>query len=577
MNKRSYRRRRRGIPRGYVYVAAFLVAAVILVGLIIGIVRYTPTKEHLSLSEYYSLSGTNQAAVMFEDQIMEVSDDLGHAYALIEGKNVYLEIGFVKEYLDDGFVYDDSEVTLRYATDSQIFTTVLGTTDYTVDKSNEKLDINTMVAQDDTVYVAVDYLKLLTDFECTYYASPARVLIERAGYEKEISSAKAKTQIRKLNGPKSPILEDVEKGEKITKIRETGKWSFVVSEKGVMGYMRNNKLSKSEKVTVSKKLPERNYNHIKFGSDICMGWQQVTNQVANQSITDVLAKSGNINVISPTWFYLNNNNGGIASLASSAYVDCCHQNNVQVWALVSNFEDDSVDTEKVLNSTSSRDNLVNNLIVQAIKYGFDGINVDFEELPGAAADGYIQFIKELSIKCENNDIILSVDNYVPDDSNACYNRKEQAKYADYVIIMGYDEHYAGSEEAGSVASYGWVKQGIENTLNDVPANQVVLGIPFYGRAWEVKDGKVVSSSILSIASTNKFLSSHSMSASWDDEVKQKYAESVQGDTTTMVWAEDAVSIEEKLKLLKSENLAGGAFWKLGLENSDIWNVVVKYL
>ncbi|MCR4695461.1 MAG: glycosyl hydrolase family 18 [Pseudobutyrivibrio sp.] len=571
------RKKRTIIPRGYIYIAIALLAIVIIVAGVYGIKKYAPTKEHMDLSEYFEKGFDNQTALILDNEYYEVTEEMAYPLALHMNDQVYLELGFVKENMDDGYVYDNSEVTLRYATDTQVFTALMGSGDYTVDKSNESLPYPIVIAQNDRVYVAADYMKLLTDFQYKYYSEPDRVFVEQAGLNKGMATVKKKGQIRKLNGPKSPILEDVTKGEEITVVRDTGKWSFVVSENGVMGYLRNNRISDIKETAVEKTLAERNYNHISFGKKINMAWHQVTSRDANSNIASVVADSGNINVISPTWFYLNNNSGGIASLASGDYVNYCHSNDIQVWGLVSNLEDASVDTSAVLNSTSARDTLVNNLIAQAITYGLDGINVDIEQLAGEASDGYIQFIKELSIKCEKNDIILSVDNYVPTASSQCYNRAEQAKYVDYVIVMAYDEYYGGSEVAGSVASLDWVSQGITDTLLEVPSDQVVLGMPFYCRVWKLEGDTVVSSEAYGMGKIQTFLKSNEISTTWDKVEGQYYGEAVSGDYTYKVWVEDEASLEEKLKLIGANNLAGGAFWKLGFDNDGTWNVISKYL
>ena len=571
------RKKRYRVPRGYIYIAAgVMLLAVLIVGMY-AIKKYTPTKEHVELTEYFTLNHEAEAAVVLNSEYMEPAEDLAHGYAMVDSGKIYFELGFVKEYLDDGYVYDPSEITLRYATDTEIYTATLGNNSYLVDKSNNTMDNNIVIAKDDTVFILADYMKLLTDFQYTYFENPDRVVVEPAGYKKQTATAKGKAQIRILNGPKSPILEDVTKGENITVVRDTGKWSFVVSENGVMGYMKNNKISAQKEVTVEATLPKRTYNHINTGKEISLLWHQVTSQAANADVASVLADSGKVNVISPTWFHLNDNKGGIASIANSSYVSTCHAAGVQVWGLISNLEDTSVDTTTVLNTTSARDALVNNLIAQAITYGLDGINIDIEQLAGAASDGYIQFIKELSIKCEKNDIILSVDNYVPTASSAGYNRKEQANYADYVIIMGYDEHYNGSEEAGSVASIGWVEQGVKDTLDDVPADQVVLGMPFYCRVWEVAEDGSISSKAYGMDAVQTYLNTNGVSTTWDDATGQYYGEYVKENTTYKVWVEDEASLEEKLKVMDNYGLAGGAFWKKGFDNTAAWNVIAKYL
>jgi spore germination protein YaaH len=570
------RKKRRGIPRGYVYIAAALLVMVLAVGGIAYIKKYAPTKEHMDLAEYFKTNYDNEAAVILNGEFKGSTEEDGHGLAIVKEGKPYLEVGFVKENIDDGYVYDSSEITLRYATDTQVYTAVVGNNDYTVDKSNESLGYPVVVAQDNTVYIATEYIDKLSDYQWEYHEGPNRITVNTVGFKSDIGIIKRKGQIRKLNGPKSPVLEDVTKGEQLYVLRDTGKWSYVVSEKGVCGYIKNRSFNIEGDISVDA-TNDRKYNHISVGDGICLMWHQVTSQAANGDIANVLASSPLVTVMSPTWFYLNDNNGGIASIASTNYVNTCHANNVQVWGLVSNLEDPNVDTTTVLNTTSARDNLVNNLIAQAITYGLDGINVDIEQLSGAAADGYIQFIKELSIKCEKNDIVLSVDNYVPTASSAIYNRSEQAKYADYVIIMGYDEHYSGSEEAGSVASLGWVEQGIKDTLTEVPAKRVILGIPLYCRVWEVAEDGSIDSTAYGMNAIQSYLKTNSVNTTWDDSLGQYYGEYTKGDKTYKIWVEDETSIEKKLILMGENKLAGGAFWKKGFDSTGIWNFMGKYL
>mgnify|MGYP000470729754 CR=1 FL=1 len=133
----------------------------------------------------------------------------------------------------------------------------------------------------------------------------------------------------------------------------------------------------------------------------------------------------------------------------------------------------------MLSYTSRRETLITQLIAEALRVGVDGINVDFEKISDKCGEHYIEFIRELSVKCRQNGLVLSVDNYVPKSFNTQYDRKEQGIVADYVVIMGYDEYYAGSPEAGPVSSYNYVKEGITETLKEVPAEKVISGIPFF--------------------------------------------------------------------------------------------------
>lgn len=230
----------------------------------------------------------------------------------------------------------------------------------------------------------------------------------------------------------------------------------------------------------------------------------------------------------------------------------------------------------LLSTTSSRDNLVNNIVAQAVAYSLDGVNIDFEQLKSAAGPGYGEFIRELALKCHKNDIVLSIDNYVPSDYTAFYDRANQAKFADYVVIMAYDEYTTTSTEAGSTASISFVKQGVENTLTEVPKEQIILGMPFYTRLWTEENG-AISCTAMRMNEISDFLAQHNATATWDDSLGQNYAEVSEDTKTYKIWVEDSYSIEEKLKVLDSNSLAGGAFWKSGQELPEVWDIINKYI
>ena len=208
--------------------------------------------------------------------------------------------------------------------------------------------------------------------------------------------------------------------------------------------------------------------------------------------------------------------------------------------------------------------------------GADGINLDFEEIPVEAGEGYIEFIRELSIACKQNNLILSVDNYVPSDYTSFYNRAEQANYADYIIIMGYDEHNFGSTEAGSNASIGFVRTGIVNTLEEVPAEQVILGMPMYGRAFYTEDGQLKCMAV-SMDAMEDVMNIHPDGVEWKDDLGQYYVSYEKEGTQRELWVENADSLRLKFEALKEYNLAGAAYWKLTLENSSVWPVVGEFL
>ena len=322
---------------------------------------------------------------------------------------------------------------------------------------------------------------------------------------------------------------------------------------------------------------EPEYTSITRDYKINLGWHVIAGVAGNDTLDSVTANTKGLNVISPTWFKLSDNNGNFTSFASQDYVNRAHKKGLEVWALVENIEyAGSVDMYTILSSTTTRAKLIDGLINQALTYGLDGINVDFEQISMDCGEHYIQFIRELSIPCRKNGIVLSVDNYVPTGYTDHYDRAEQGVVADYVIIMGYDEHYAGSPEAGSVASINYVEEGIVKTVNEVPANKVINAIPFYTRIWETENGQL-SSQAVGMDVAEEFVKAHNIAVEWDDETCQNYGEYTSGGSLYQVWLEDASSIEVKLNIMDKYQIGGVASWRLGYEKPEIWNVIETYL
>ena len=252
-----------------------------------------------------------------------------------------------------------------------------------------------------------------------------------------------------------------------------------------------------------------------------------------------------------------------------------HEKGLKVWGLVDNFSE-NMSTTTVLSKTSSRQNLENHLVTYALKSGLDGINIDFESLSEDVGIHFLQFLRELSIQCHENNLVLSVDNPVPEDFTSHYDRTEQGKVVDYVIIMGYDEHYVGSD-AGSVASLSWVEQGVKDTLAEVPAKRTILAIPFYTRLWKTTDGGALTSEAIGMDQAQQVISENGAETYWDKATSQNYG-TYEGDGATyQIWLEDAQSVAEKVKLISKYELAGVAEWKLGFENSGIWSVITENL
>lgn len=569
--KKKRRRNRQIIP---VLIAVLLI--ILVGGFLLGRMlweKYSPSKERADGMEYFNLTDSQEMAVIFDTELLE---DKGR----FQDGHVYLNVETVYQYLDSRYYWDEKENQYLYALPTELVSVEVGSSEYTVSKAKQSEDYVILRADGSDAYVALDFLEKYTNFTYEYWEEPNRVHIVSDFGSKDVVTAQKKSQVRYKPGIKSPILTDVEKGATMYVLEEPeeiDEWTRVLTKDGYIGYVRDKQVSViSQEELEAPEFDAPEYTSIPRDYKINLAWHQVTNADANDQLLSRIADVKGLNTISPTWFSIKDTDGNISSIASQNYVNYAHQHGLEVWGLVDNFTD-GVSTYETLSKTSSRQRLVNQLTAAAIQYGLDGINVDFEMITEDCGRAFIQFVRELSIMCRINGIVLSVDNYVPTASSSQYHRAEQGVFADYVIIMGYDEHYAGSEEAGSVASYGFVEQGIQKTLEEVPKEKVVNAIPFYTRFWKTDGDGNVSSEALGMDSADTKARNNEIEPTWDETTRQYYIELEYEGSIYQMWMEEERSIEEKMKLIKDYDLAGVAAWRLGYERPGIWDVILKYV
>ena len=562
--RRQIRRRKKRRKRILILLLLLLVAA-IAAGIILW-KRYGPSKEEADRNEYFGITDTNQVGLTIDNQIPDVK-------SMKEGSEIYLDFDSVHDYVNQRFYWDSNENRLLYTLPDRTLSIPAGASEFESGDGTQTRDYEIVKVENDTVYLALDFVKEYTDMSLDVYENPDRAVIVTNKEENHARVSKD-TEVRILGGVKSPILTEISKSDDVVVIEEAGSWMKVRTVDGYIGYVKSNTLEKAEKQTRKSEYEEPEYTNIQKDYKINLAWHQVTSQAANENVASVIAGTSGLTTISPTWFSIQDTNGTITSLANKDYVDTAHQAGLEVWGLIDNFTN-QVDTLAVLSNTQSRANIISQLMTEAKNSGLDGINVDFEQITEEMSDHYIQFIRELSVECRKNQLVLSVDNYVPGFTSH-YNREEQGIVADYVIIMGYDEHFAGSEEAGSVASIDFVREGITETLKEVPKEKVINGLPFFTRLW-IESSSGLTSQAIGMQEAETAVANAGVTASWDEETQQNYAEWTADGNTYKIWLEDEQSLEAKLKVMQEYDLAGAAEWKLGFEKSDVWALISQYL
>ncbi len=535
--------------------------------------KYSYSGEKADLNEYFGVTG-DEAAIILQDEVIEDKALVG-----ADG-TFYISYDTVSDYFIYTRLYvNETENTIRYVLPDRILSYNIGEDSYLDGGEKNLCDYRIAFYEGDTLYIAVEFIRLFTIFDYETFREPNRIQIYTTYGERQVVETTKDTQVRYQGGVKSEILKEVAQGEQMVLLDQMETWSKVKTEDGLIGYVENKRLGEAQSVMPTFLNNSSMYGELEFTGilkdyKINMGWHQVSGSSGNATLGEVVANTKGLNTISPTWFHLTGNDGNIVSYASKGYVDSAHARGLEVWALADDFTED-VDRYAIFSSSSARANLIENLMQEVLNCGADGLNIDFEKIDEATGKHFVEFIRELSIECRKNQIVLSVDNYPISGGAIWYNRREQSVYADYVIVMGYDEHWGTGGKAGSVASIDYVEKGISDTLEYVPAEKLINGIPFYTRIWR-STGTEVAGDAVGMQAAAEFVANNAIQTQWLEKECQYYGEIQKGDTLYQVWLEEDDSIKVKLDVMKTYDLAGVAQWKLGLETPEIWELIVEY-
>jgi spore germination protein YaaH len=536
--------------------------------------HYMYTNERQDLDAYYGVQDEDDFPVIYENLVSDM-----HARRF-DGA-CYMDLETVRSLLNSRFNYGTDDNVLIYCLPEEKFVARAGEKSWESDVSGVTQESYApLVLDGDTVYVALDYVKKFTNIYYAAYEGPNRVVLRNAWGTEKMATVRGSTNMRTLGGVKAPIIAAVEEGTEVLVLEELDDWTRIETADGYYGYVESKYLSevREQEMEPVTDVPEYVPQYRSLDGKACIAWNLTYFADSNVEIDGMLKGTKAINVLAPTWFTLSSEDGNINVKASRTYVKKAHENGMQVWGVLDNFQNDDLFVyTRFLNTLAGRQKVIDTLIEEAQSYNLDGINVDIEGL-AEATDVYdfIEFVREISIACRRAGLFISVNNYVPYNYNDHYDLKEQAAFADYVIIMGYDEHIVGSEEAGSVASIGYVEYGIEEALMDVPAERLINGIPFYTIGWTTENGNV-SGQTLDMAEAKAFMKEHDMKKEWNSTAGQNYAEKETGNKLYQIWLEDKKSIETKLDLMESNGLAGLAVWRLGLETNDVWDEIDDYV
>lgn len=555
--------------------------AIVLIGIVAAVAlgrplleKYSYSDERMDLEEYFGVQG-DRAAIVLQDEIVEEQ-------ALMRDGICYFDIDTVHKYMNEIFYADIEENLLLYTDAVETTGTVIdGNTGIYTDAQGERdLGHAACFLENGVVYLAADYVKLFTNYSYEIFDQHVQVYTQWG--ERLNARIRKDTAVREKGGIKSPILRDMESGETVEILEKMDTWSKIKTSDSIIGYVENKRLEDESTVqetpVTDYTAPE--YTGLGMDGKVSLGFHAIGATGGNATFYQMASEARGMNVIAPTWFSLNDELGNFRSFGEAGYVDTAHSTGLQVWGVLDNFNyrnetGDPVDEFKVLSSTSKRQKLVNGIVSAAVELGLDGVNIDFEQIDQKTGVHYVQFLREMSAACRRSGLVLSVDDYVPFHFNEHYRLDIQGEVADYVIIMGYDEHWHGSKEPGSVASIDYVTNGIAKTVSEVPARKVINALPLYTIVWTT-NGTEVTDEYLTMNNLADFLSQVNAEPQWDETTCQNYLEWQSGEGLKQVWIEDAESIRVKLNVMSSNQIGGVAVWRLGYGTDIVWELINAY-
>lgn len=537
--------------------------------------KYSYSKERVNLAKYYGVPESGEKLVIYLHN--EKIEDT----ALMKNEVCYFNIDTVKKYMNDTFYIDEALEKVLFTDANGTVTIKFGEESYETPSGSVSMGHPVCFVEEGQLYMAEDFVRKYANYSLVI--AQYHVLLQTEYGKVDVATVTKKSAIRERGGIKSSIVWDVADGDKVIVLEQLENWSKVLTQDGYAGYIENKQLSE---VTTETQVGETRYVAPPYESfaiegKVSLGWHSIGGVGGNDTLESMASQTKGLNVIAPTWFSLNDNAGNFESFGTVSYVDKAHKMGFLVWGVLDDFNyanvnGVSIDDTEILSNEASRRNLIQGIVKTAVELGLDGINLDFEKLSASGSEAFGQFLRELAIECKKNKLTLSVDSYVPFNFNNYYRRDIQGQVADYVIIMGYDEHWHGSNEPGSVASINYVSNGIEKTLEQVPKEKVVNALPFYSIVWKI-DGASVSDDYLILSNTEDFLNRIGVAPQWDEETAQEYVEWTSGSATYKLWAETPDSLAVKLNVMKAKDIAGVAVWQINYGTPEAWALIESYI
>ncbi len=549
-------------------IIAIIVILLVLIAGAIGL--------HYVIKHNYTVKYLNQTNLIINNS--NVTESLKkHIYYDNENGVIYISKPDIYNFFDNTIIYDEKNNQVVTSSSTKIASLPIDSTQIQVNSQNKTIKAGAII-QDEVAYVPISELEEVYNIKVTNVANQARVYIDSLDREQKTATLKEDSSIKYKPTIISATLTKAKKSETLTIANRSdypvpNGWTRVRTDDGTLGYIQTNKLNEF------KTIREATQEKAKVEGTINLVWDYYSEYV---SAPDRTGKINGTNVVSPSFFYMSKysttNVYENVGEKGKTYVNWAHQNGYKIWPMFTN--SNMTETSKMLSDYKSRETVINQLVNYITQYNLDGINIDFEGMYETDKDNFSRFLIELRPRLNVLGAVLSVDVTAPDGApewSLCYDRYTIGKTVDYVMFMAYDQYGVSSTKAGTTAGYNWIEANVKKFLGqeEVKAEKIVLGIPFYTRVWKESNGKLTSD-VVNIGNVDKIIPSDA-TKTWNEDLQQYYVEYTKNGATYKIWVEDEKSIESKLNLISKYNLAGAAFWEYDRATSSIWNLISSKL
>ena len=544
-----------------IIIAIIIIALVLIVGAIGG---------YYVIKRNYIVSKINQTNLIINNS--NATSSLKNNVYIKDGV-VYVSKPDIYNFFDNTIIYDEKYNQVVTTSSTKIASLPIDSKQIQVNSSNTTIKAGAIII-DEVAYVPISELDEVYNIKATYVESEDLVYIDSLDREQQTATLKKDSSIKYKPTIISATLAKAKQGDTLTIANRSdypvpNGWTRVRTENGTLGYIQTSKLNEF------KTIREKSEEKAKIEGPISLAWDYYSEYVSAPTRT---GKITGVNVVSPSFFYMtkysttnvyeNVGNEGIA------YVNWAHGNGYQVWPMFTN--SNMSETSKMLSDYKSRETVINQIINYIKQYNLDGINIDFEGMYETDKDNFSRLLIEIRPRLNEIGAVLSVDVTAPDGApewSLCYDRYTIGKVADYVMFMAYDQYGVSATKAGTTAGHNWVEANVKKFLGqeEVKAEKIILGIPFYTRVWKESNGNVTSN-VVNIGNVNNVIPSNA-TKTWDEDLQQYYVEYTRGGATYKIWVEDEKSIEAKLDLVSKYNLGGAAYWEYDRATNSIWNLI----